>query len=119
MKNFILLILLIFFFSYQSYIFAEGETFFDYDDKGRRDPFFALVDKDGRYISDTEYSGGLNLSGILWDPQGKSSALINAQVLRIGESINGFKIKEITKNSVTISKEGKNYILRLFIEEGE
>jgi type II secretory pathway component PulC len=117
MKNFILL--LIFLLLHQSCVFAEGELFSNYDDKGRRDPFFALVDKDGRYISDAEYSGGLKLSGILWDPQGQSSALINTQVLRIGESINGFVIKKITKNSVTISKEGKNYILRLFVQEGE
>jgi len=100
--------------------FGQTEEPFVYDDKGRRNPFLPLVDKDGRYLleADVVYSSDeLNLSGILWDPQGRSSCLINDQVARIGESIYGFTIKNITKDSVAISKNGKEYILKLSIEE--
>ncbi len=96
--------------------FGQAEEPLVYDDKGRRDPFLPLVDENGRYLleADVIYSSDeLNLSGILWDPQGRSSCLINDQIARIGESIYGFMVKNITKDSVTISKDGKEYILRL------
>ena len=118
MKSFIwLLIFLLFTFSFA---FGQVEESFIYDDKGRRDPFRPLVDEDGRYLleADVVYSSDeLNLSGILWDPRGRSSCLINDQIVRVGEFIYGFTVKNITKDSVTISKNGKEYILRLSIEE--
>lgn len=102
--------------------FGQEEQSFIYDDKGKRDPFLPLVGKDGRFLLDTglTYSfDELELSGILWDPQGKSSALINDQIVTRGESVYGFKIKTITKDSVIFSKEGKEYILKLSIEKGD
>ena len=99
---------------------AQEEEPFIYNDKGKRDPFIPLVDKNGRYFLDEGelYSfDDLNLSGILWDPAGKSSALINNQIVKTGESIGGFKISNVTKNSVTLFKDGKEYIMRLSIGE--
>ncbi len=93
--------------------------YFVYIDKGRRDPFIPLVAQDGRYLSDSEElisSDELNLSGILWDPKGRSSCLINNQIIKLGESIYGFKIKNIAKDSVIVSKEGEEYIIRLSTE---
>ena len=96
------------------------EQTFTYDDQDKRDPFRPLVDKDGRYLSGTglSYSSeGLKLSGILWDPQGQSSALINNQVVQAGDALGSFTIESISKNSVTISKDGRQIMLRLNIEE--
>ena len=96
--------------------FGQVEESFVYDDKGRRDPFRPLLDEDGRYLleADVVYSSDeLNLSGILWDPRGRSSCLINEQIVRVGESIYGFTVKNMTKDSVTISKNGREFILRL------
>ncbi len=78
------------------------------------------MDKDGRYLTEIELpssSDVLNLSGILWDPEGKSSALINNQVVKIGESICDFTVDHISKDSVIISKEGKEFILKVSKEE--
>jgi type II secretory pathway component PulC len=100
--------------------FAQDRVVFSYDEKGKRDPFHPLVDKDGRYLVEIELpfsSDVLNLSGILWDPQGKSSALINNQVVRVGDSIGGFAVKDISKDSVIISKDGKKFILKISKEE--
>ncbi|MCQ9208024.1 MAG: DUF2531 family protein [Omnitrophica bacterium] len=105
-----------------NFSFAQAEEVFIYQDKGRRDPFRPLVDENGQYVLGAErpYSSGvLNLSGILWDSQGKSSALINNQVVKIGESISGFTIENITKDSVTLSKDGKEYTIELSIEKEE
>lgn len=121
MKHFIrLLIFLLFTFSFCGFSLGQPEEPFIYDDKGRRDPFGPLVDENGRYLlgADVIYSSDeLHLSGILWDPQGRSSCLINDQVARAGESIYGFTVKNITKDTVTISKNGREFTLRLSIEE--
>ena len=114
MKSFIWL--LIFLLLTFNSAFGQAEEAFIYEDKGKRDPFRPLVDEDGRYLleADVIYSSDeLNLSGILWDPQGKSSCLINDQIVRAGESIYGFTVKNITKDSVTISKDGREFILKL------
>lgn len=96
------------------------EADFEYEDGGRRDPFLPLVDEKGRYIFD-EYEnftfGDLHLIGILWDPEGNSSALINDQIVREGESIYGFVVKQINKNSVTVSKDTQEYVMWLTIEK--
>ena len=101
-------------------IYGQQEGTFIYNDKGKRDPFVPLVDENGRYLLDEEgfcSFDSLSLSGILWDPQGKSSALINNQIVKIGDSIGGFKISNVTKNSVTLFKDGEEYIMRLSISE--
>jgi hypothetical protein len=101
-------------------IFGQQEEPFVYNDRSRRDPFLPLVDEDGRYLSESElpyYSGELKLTGILWDSQGDSSCLINNQIAKVGDSISGFVVENITKDSVTISKEGRNYIMRLSAEQ--
>ena len=118
MKIFVLLLIL--FFLPHSLVFAQEEEPFIYTDKGKRDPFIPLVDENGRYLLDNEEFctfDDLNLSGILWDPEGKSSALINNQIVKIGESIGGFKVTNVTKDSVVLFKDGKEYIMRLSIEE--
>ena len=118
MKNFVLL--LIFLLLQSSLVFAQEEEPFIYTDKGKRDPFVPLVDENGRYLLDSEEFctfEDLNLSGILWDPKGKSSALINNQIVKTGESIGGFRVTNVTKDSVTLFKNGKEYILRLSIEQ--
>lgn len=98
--------------------FAIGEEQNDawtYNSQGRRDPFLPLVDKNGFYLADTTLLSPdeLSLSGILWDPQGKSSALINNQMVTVGKFIYGFIIKDIAKDSVTLFKDGKEYVIKL------
>ena len=119
-KTCLFIFLAIFLISSVSFAFGQEEIP-AYEDKGKRDPFLPLVDKNGQYLLDEDiaYSfGELSLSGILWDPQGKSTCLINNQIVKIGEVICGFKIDNITKDSVIISKGSQEFILRL-IEEGE
>jgi len=100
-------------------VFSQVQESFIYNDKDKRDPFVPLVDKDGRYLlGEDEFCSPdeLKLSGILWDPQGKSSCLINNQIVKAGECIYGFTIKNISKNSITVSKDGKEYIIHVAME---
>jgi len=99
--------------------FAQEQDF-QYSDGDKRDPFLPLVDENGRYIFD-EYENytfnDLNLIGILWDPEGNSSALINDEIVRKGESIYGFLVKEIKKDSVTVAQDGQEYTMWLTVEK--
>jgi hypothetical protein len=119
MKYFIRGLMFLFFFNCL-FACAQGAQSFLYDDKGKRDPFRALVDENGQYLleEDRYYSSDeLEVSGILWDPEGKSSALINNQIAAVGEVVFGFLVKDITKDAVTLTKDGKEYIIRLSIEQ--
>jgi len=101
---------------------VQAKEPFTYEDKGRRDPLRPLVDNKGRYLLSAELhysSGELDLFGILWDPRGDSSALINNEVVKVGESISGFIIKDITEDSVTVSKDGKEHLIKVIVEQEE
>lgn len=115
-------LLVIFLFLGLNLAFAQEEEPFVYNDKGKRDPFIPLVAADGRYLSEIQlpyFSGNLRLTGILWDAEGKSSCLINNQVVKIGETIGEFTIKDITKDSVIVSKDGKEHTIKVSVEEKE
>ncbi|MFX0211382.1 MAG: hypothetical protein ACFFDT_35715, partial [Candidatus Hodarchaeota archaeon] len=69
------------------------------------------------YLGGQDIFDELKLFGILWDPKGESSVLINDQIMREGESISGFVVQSIERDSVVIYKNGKEYIMRLSVEE--
>lgn len=92
-----------------------------YDDAGKRDPFIPLVDDNGRFVLEVGELFSftdLSLSGILWDPSGNSTALINDEIVQPGQEFYGFAIEKITENSVTVSRDGQEYTLWLSEEGG-
>ena len=102
-------------------VFAQEETSL-YDDAGKRDPFIPLVDENGRFVLEVGELFSftdLSLSGILWDPNGNSTALINDEIVQSGQSFYGFTIGSITENSVTVSRDGQEYILWSSEEGGQ
>lgn len=54
----------------------------------------------------------MNLSGIIWDPEG-SLALINGKEVKVGDMVGSFKVKRIEKDRVILSFEGKDFLLIL------
>ncbi len=92
-----------------------------YDDAGKRDPFMPLVDENGRFVLDVGELFSftdLSLAGILWDPGGDSTALINDEIVQTGQLFYGFIIEKIAESSVTVSRDGQEYTLWLSEEEG-
>ena len=92
---------------------------FRYDSKGRRDPFAVLV-RDGRLVgvaqnTQTETSKPI-LYGILWDPGGHSIALINSVEARVGDTINGYQVKDIREDMVVLENGGEPVVLRIAFE---
>ena len=55
----------------------------------------------------------LTLKGIAYRPSGKSYAMVNEAIQREGEEIEGNQIIKIEKRQITLSREGREFILRL------
>ena len=92
---------------------------FRYDSKGRRDPFAVLV-RDGRLVGVAQNAQVATsrpvLYGILWDPGGRSIALINDVEARIGDTINGYRVKEIRQDMVVLDNGGEPVVLQIAFE---
>ena len=56
---------------------------------------------------------GLTVEGILFDPNGKSFATINGNVLAEGDTIGNVKVNKINKDSVEVTADGVNKILEV------
>ena len=89
---------------------------FQYDSKNRRDPFTALV-RDGRVTSASQRLPAENIKpvlyGILWDSEGQSIALINDRESKVGDTIDGYRVKEIRQDAVVLEGEGGPIELRI------
>lgn len=60
----------------------------------------------------TEGASGLVLSGILWDAQAPV-AILNGQMLHIGEELDGLRITHIATDSVTVTDGAETFQLQI------
>ncbi|MFH1577870.1 MAG: hypothetical protein ABIC18_02205 [Candidatus Omnitrophota bacterium] len=104
-------------FSVFSYLSSDcfAEDRITYDDGKRRDPFLALVTPDGRLLNfePVNSEAKIILEGIFYDENGRSYAIINAEVVSVGDYIFGHAVFKIEENKVTLLKDNKavEYIL--------
>jgi len=78
--------------------------------KLNRDPFFRQP-----IVSSDDSAQGLNLSGIAWDEL-KPTAIINDEILAVGDQVAGKRIVEIEKDKVILTDGQQNFELRINIE---
>ena len=93
------------------------EEAFRYDAKGRRDPFVSLV-REGRVVTPASSSAGLDgatptLYGIVWDPGGRSIALINDTEVQVGGMIGKYRVEEIRRDAVVLAAGGERTVLQI------
>jgi len=105
-----------------SFLYAQehAQEQFVYDSKGKRNPFIPLVAPDGRLLKFDENekeSGNLALEGIIYDKSGQSYAIVNAQIVRIGDEVGGYQVLKIEKNKVIFVKDGQPKEVELKEEE--
>ncbi len=97
--------------------FAREE--FVYDAKGKRNPFIPLVTSDGRLLKlesqDTVTS--LSLKGIIYDKNGPSYAIINDEIVKIGDKIGDYQVLRIEDKRITLIKDRE--LLEMVIEKEE
>ena len=96
---------------------GRTEEVFRYDAKGRRDPFVSLV-REGRVVTPASSSAGFDgatpvLYGIVWDPAGRSIALINDAELQVGEMIGKYRVEEIRRDAVVLDAGGERTVLQI------
>ncbi len=92
---------------------------FVYDDGGRRDPFWPLVNKGGGVVSYDKdlLSSEMILQGIMSGNDGTNVAIINGLILKEGETIGLYRIETIDQGSVVLTKGDETVTLTLIKEE--
>ncbi len=108
-RNKKILILLLGAFLNLALVFAQDG--FKYDAKGKRNPFIPLVTPEGRLLKldkqETAPAGGLLIEGIIYDKFGRSFAIVNTEVVAIGDMIGDFQVLKILDNKVIFVKDGE------------
>lgn len=80
-----------------------------YDSDGRRDPFAPALSRTG---SGSE-SNGFLIEGIVFDPRGGSYALINGQIYREGESLDGSQLVKIMPDRLILLQNSEEVVMWL------
>ena len=100
--------------------YAQEEAF-TYNSYGRRDPFVPLIG-----IQKKAGVGGvrsvltiddLSLEGILVNPDGSKSVILNGDIMKEGQRIGRLTVEKIRTNDVTIKLNDVSYELKLYQEK--
>ena len=106
---------ILWFFIFCSCVFAEPYT---YKYEGKRDPFVSLISPAGFLVNlEPEDNSTLRLQGIMFDSKGDSMAVINGEMVRVGETIGDSVISRIEENKVTVIQNNQKIDLELRREE--
>ncbi len=78
-----------------------------------------LVTPDGRLLKLESEEGqqGVSLEGIIYDKNGLSYALVNAEAVRIGDKVGEFQVFKIFEDRVIFLKDGQP--IEVWLKEGE
>jgi hypothetical protein len=90
---------------------GQAEETFIYDSQGKPDPFSPWVTSDGRLqileSREKKDASELSLEGIIYDRYGLSYAVVNGEVVKIGDSIDCYQILKIEEKRVIFIREGE------------
>lgn len=79
-----------------------------------RDPFLtSMSETEQLSTAGGNYFSGVSLTGILWDPK-EPTAIIDGQVYKIGDVIDGKTITKITNDKVILEADGIEYLLMMW-----
>ncbi|MBF0484676.1 MAG: hypothetical protein HQL25_08250 [Candidatus Omnitrophica bacterium] len=94
--------------------FAE-DVKIDYNDHGKRDPFWSLVGESGTLLNfDNEYSlSDLNIEGIMMGKDGQNMAIVGGKIIKKGDMLGQYFVEDITKDKVVLSTAGKTYEVQM------
>ena len=96
-----------------------GDEVFKYDDHGKRDPFWKLINSSGMIMSyETDLLiSDIVLEGIISDPSGQNAAVMNGAIVKIGDKIGNFYVQQIDKDRIILWKDGEQFVLKLKKED--
>ena len=99
-------------------ISLANEARFIYDSKSKRDPFISLIGKKVK-LADVDLIDSIKdvrVEGVIIDPKG-SAAVVNGQILRIGDYMGGYKLDKVTHYYIIMTRDDKNFKLQFRSEE--
>lgn len=93
----------------------QSEKPFVYDDNGRRDPLWPLVNSNGAILNyESEFLiTDLTLEGIMAGTDGENMAIINGRVLKANDAIGQFIVGRIAEDSIILKKGKQKFELKL------
>ena len=93
----------------------QSQKPFVYDDNGRRDPLWPLVNSNGAILNyESEFLiTDLALEGIMVGTDGENLAIINGRVLKANDSIGQFAVERIAGDSIILKKGKQKFELKL------
>ena len=99
--------LIILFLAVSAILFAQDN--FQYDARGKRNPFIPLVSADGRLLrlDKEEVQGDLTVEGIIFDKHGGSFAIVNGTVVGVSDKISDYQVLKIFDDKVIFIKDGR------------
>ena len=89
--------------------FAQTESF-RYESHGKRDPFVSLVGPDrtsATKLEDILSADEIRLEGIGRGAKGTRTAIVNGQILKVGDKIGEIEVRDISEKSISITISGK------------
>ncbi len=97
---------------------GEKEDFV-YDDHGKRDPFWPLVNSSGVIITYDKdiLIADMVLEGIITERNGSDMAIINGVIVKINDTIGVFTVKTIRPDAVVLKKGQQTFTLNLLKED--
>ena len=91
-----------------------------YQTNGRRDPFVPLiVEEKGKPAAKAQkpviafQTVSPRLEGIIWSPGGRCFAVLDDRVVAEGDGVGPCRVARIERDRVTVTYEGKPFVLRL------
>jgi hypothetical protein len=90
---------------------VANEHKFVYDSKEKRDPFVSLVGKNVK-LTDVELLDSIadvKVEGVIVDPHMTSSAIVNGQILKVGDFMGGFKLEKVTNYYIIMTRDGEEH----------
>lgn len=99
-----------------------GAAWGEYQARGRRDPFVRLITSDGRHIHPPGFSEergaiqgveGITLQGIVYEAGRDSYAILNGQIVRVRDELEGIQVLAIDTEGVTVRVNGQDHRLTL------
>ena len=97
---------------------------YQYSSKDRRDPFIPLVARGEAQSSveglmTVESIEDIKLEGIIYDPSGRSIAVLNGELVKEGQRIHNVEILKIYDKAIRLKLFGTAHTIRLIQEGGE
>ena len=94
------------------------EQGYSYKNDGRRDPFVPLISQAGYLMNvETDDKAVMRLEGIMYDQKGDSMAIVNGQLVKVGETVSDSVISAIEPDKITVIKD--NQKIEIPLRKGE